>query len=214
MKQIFALGCLLAIGPSSAVGQEPARIQLLRCVTPGEAICTELRIPADPGRTISGRFARTTLQDVSTTTEALRSPRVFAIAVASLSQLGRLPSSGWVAWRGRADSSYQRMVWSPPLIAMPNFQGTVGRQEIRADIGEALGSGTVGGGNRPAVAVIAALVLLAMWVVVPRGWGGEPLNALPPDDSSTRGGTSAGPAAPRGPEDITRQTARRTALRR
>lgn len=214
MNRCAAISCLIVLAAPPATAQQPTRIRMLRCVSPGESICTELLLPADSGSVIPGRFGRTTLQGVSNPSRSPGAPRVFAIGVATLSQLARLPSAGWVATREASDSSDQRVVWSPPLIAMPTFQGSIDRTAIRGDMGEALGIGTVGGGNRPAIAAIAALIILAFWTVVPRWWGGELIASTLPDDSPARGGASAGPAAPRSPEDITKQTARRTALRR
>jgi hypothetical protein len=110
------------------------------------------------------------------------------------------------------------MAWRPPLLAMPTFRGTADSASLSPALHEALLLGNGGGGNRELVALLIAVLLGFAWTLVFR-LGAHDADAAPARDrpTATRTGiasASAEEAPPRGAEDVTQQTARRTALGR
>jgi hypothetical protein len=110
--------------------------------------------------------------------------------------------------------------WRPPLIAMPSFQAVADPSALSPALREALLLGVGGGSNRPFVALLMAALVAGIWLLVLRvGWR-ESIAAVPvarERASTTRTmatGVKTEEGAPRKPEDITHQTARRTAMSR
>ncbi|HEY8061573.1 MAG TPA: hypothetical protein VID74_02190 [Gemmatimonadales bacterium] len=110
------------------------------------------------------------------------------------------------------------LFWRPPLMAMPTFQGVADSGALSSDLKEVLlvgGNGT----DRPLIAFLLALVVVSIWVLLPRlAWMDRDAQAVASPESMTRANDTVAPGAPetapRKPEDITHQTARRTAMHR
>jgi hypothetical protein len=109
--------------------------------------------------------------------------------------------------------------WRPPLMALPTFRGVADSTALPSAVRDALLTGSNAGGNRPVIALLIALLLASVWVLVPRlGWAEPASVAVAREPSATTTIGAAPPPgeaiAPRKPEDITHQTARRTAMHR
>ena len=101
---------------------------------------------------------------------------------------------------------------------MPTFQGIADSGALSPALREVLiagGSGT----ERPLIALVIAILALSVWLLVPRlAWiDRDERGPAPREPAITRSDTLVGElveTAPRKPEDITHQTARRTAMHR
>jgi hypothetical protein len=103
---------------------------------------------------------------------------------------------------------------------MPTFQAVAEPSGLSPALREALLLGVGAGSNRPFVALLMAVLVAGIWLLALRvGWR-ESLGAVPvvrERASTTRTlatGVKTEEGAPRKPEDITHQTARRTAMSR
>lgn len=133
--------------------------------------------------------------------------------------LGRSTLTGTAELRVREGVAAARaLYWRPPLLAMPVFQGVADTGALSPALREVLlvgGNGT----DRSLIALLVALVVLSLWLLVPRlAWvDHDAPRATPRESVGTQSDTIAGgvpETAPRKPEDITHQTARRSAMRR
>lgn len=110
------------------------------------------------------------------------------------------------------------VAWRPPLIAMPAFRGVADSSLLAPAVREALIIGTVGDSDRPVIALLLATLLAFVWFAVRRlGWDEMELAPKREREATARttiAGAADDEAPPRSPDDVTRQTARRTALRR
>ncbi len=145
--------------------------------------------------------------------------RVLDGSAIGVADLGRASAQHATRVGVGGDSAVSVVVaWRPPLIAMPAFRGTADSASIGPVIREALSLGNGAGSERPAIsALILTLVAFAWLLVVRLGWRDVEQPTGRDRGTTTRTG-AADPASegapPRGPEDVTKQTARRTALRR
>jgi hypothetical protein len=110
--------------------------------------------------------------------------------------------------------------WRPPLMALPVFRGVAQPTSLSPALRDALLPGAGGGSNRPFVALLVAVLVAVVWVLVLRLCWGAPMidgarvrERLATTRTATLG-VANDEAPPRKPEDITHQTARRTALGR
>lgn len=109
------------------------------------------------------------------------------------------------------------LLWRPPVFALPAYQGIADTGMLSPDMRDALLPGDAGEGNTALIALFLAVVLTATWLLVPRLAWARPLVApvaAGRNVSTTRLAALAREAEPRRPEDITHQTARRTAMHR
>ena len=101
---------------------------------------------------------------------------------------------------------------------MPAFRGVADSSLLAPAVREALIIGTVSGSDRPVIALLLATLLGFIWFAVQRlGWDENEMVQKREHGATTRTAVAGAPddeASPRSPEDVTRQTARRTALRR
>lgn len=133
--------------------------------------------------------------------------------------LGRSTSFGSAELMvGNGAHAARALFWRPPFVAMPKFQGVADSGALSPELKEVLlvgGNGT----DRSLIAFLLALVVVSLWLLVPRlVWieGDTPIAAshaahARPNDTVAPGVPET---APRKPEDITHQTARRTAMHR
>jgi len=188
----FAWLALSIVIPAS--GQSPGRLDLVRCAAASDAPCFQA----------SGITGTT--------------PRVIGVGVDGLTGLGRGAFRRAVVLRRGADSVASAMSWRPPLLAMPTFRGVADSALLAPILRDALIAGTLGGTDRPVITIILATLIGMLWLAVGRlGWhDDEPLTARSKDSTmrTAISGSPADEAPPRKPDDVTRQTARRTALRR
>ena len=128
--------------------------------------------------------------------------RIVAVGPAGIVGLGRVGTA----------------TWRPPLLAMPVFRGVADSSLLAPALREALIIGNSGGSDRPVIALLLAMLVGFAWVAVQRlGWDKIEMSPKREHGAVTRttiGGTPDDEAPPRSPDDVTRQTARRTALRR
>lgn len=145
----------------------------------------------------------------------------FGVGAIGTAALGRAAMTGSATLRvGTNLAASAPLAWRPPLIAMPTFQAVAEPSALSPELREALLLGAGGGSNRPIVALLMAALVGGVWVLASRmGWRGllVVVPAARERATTTRtvaasAGTEEGP--PRKPDDITNQTARRTALRR
>jgi Mg-chelatase subunit ChlD len=119
---------------------------------------------------------------------------------------------------GNGARAAHALFWRPPLVAMPTFQGVADSGALSSDLKEVLlvgGNGT----DRSLIAFLLALVVVSIWWLVPRlVWVDHDTQAAVSHESTPRPNDTTVPgapeSAPRKPEDITHQTARRTAMHR
>jgi hypothetical protein len=103
---------------------------------------------------------------------------------------------------------------------MPAFQAVAEASTLSPALRESLLLGVGGSGNRPMIALCVALLVAATWLVTQRlGWRDLRVPVLTARERSATTRTDMAPVSteggpPRKPEDITNQTARRTALHR
>lgn len=108
--------------------------------------------------------------------------------------------------------------WRPPLLAMPAFRGVADSAALSPALQEALILGGAVGSDRPAIALLVAVLLVVAWLLVIRleSRDREPEPARDRSNTARTGPPDAsfeeGP--PRKPDDVTHQTARGTAHRR
>ena len=145
----------------------------------------------------------------------------FGVGALGTAALGRTAAIGSAALSvGATRAAVAALAWRPPLIAMPAFQAVAEPSALSPALREALLLGVGAGSNRPVVALLMAVLVAGIWVLALRvGWRQSTVAAPTARERSTTTRTGAagvtteeGP--PRQPEDITHQTARRTALRR
>jgi hypothetical protein len=143
----------------------------------------------------------------------------FGLVATEAVALGRTAMTGNVELRqANAVLVDRRVSWRPPLVAVPVFQGVADSNALSPALKEIL---LVGGSTsmRSLVALLMALLIVSAWLLLPRlGWTEEDIQVKRSHPSSvTRSDTVTGAVveiAPRKPEDITQQTARRTAMKR
>jgi hypothetical protein len=145
----------------------------------------------------------------------------FGVGAIGAAALGRTAVPGSVALHVDANrAAVAALAWRPPLIAMPAFQGVAEPAALSPALREALLLGVGGGGDRPFVALLIGVLVAGIWVLAPRlGWRDSFVAnpAVRERATTTRTavtGVKSEEGPPRKPEDITHQTARRTALRR
>ena len=190
------LGCLwLALSVAvPAVGQEPGRLELVRCAAASDIPCFQPR--ETPGAPL----------------------QVVGVGPDGIAGLGRGAVRRVIVQGVGADTVVAVLSWRPPLIAMPAFRGVADSSRLAPAIRDALTIGTLGGSNRPVISLLLAILIGFVWLAVRRlGWDDpEPVKAREREMTTrtTIAGSPDDEAPPRRPEDVTRQTARRTALRR
>ena len=145
----------------------------------------------------------------------------FGVGAIGSGTLGRTAAFGSVRLRvGDRRIAVATLTWRPPLLAMPVFRAVAEPAALSPALREALLLGVGAGSNRPIVALLVAVLVAGAWLLAVRmGWRDFAVVAVTGSAGSTTTRTTTtsvtteeGP--PRRPEDITHQTARRTALRR
>jgi hypothetical protein len=211
-------------------GQQPARVQLVRCTAGSDAPCLRtVALLAWAGRAVTSQVDLTVERTawtgsiagevlVPTGTIPVGRDFIFGISGGGVANLARATAVGSITIRLSRDTVARNAIdWRPPLIAMPAFQGVADSAMLSPAFREAMVVGMPGGGDRPMIAVLLLTVVGCGWVLLARlGWS-EPV--IPPRErlpgSPPTFVAPPPPAAePRRPEEITNQTARHTALRR
>ncbi|MGH7592302.1 MAG: hypothetical protein ACRELE_00370 [Gemmatimonadales bacterium] len=143
----------------------------------------------------------------------------FGLGAIGVTALGRS------AWAGTAElhagggiAIARPLYWRPPLLAMPVFQGVADSGVLSPALKEALLVGG-NGSDRSLIALLLALVIGSLWLLLPRlVWVDHEPQVSASRDFTTRPSETLSRGAPEGkprqPEDITHQTARRTAMHR
>ena len=118
--------------------------------------------------------------------------------------------------------------WQPPLFALPGFADIASPGALPPRVRDLAASSSPGVSTRALVALVIALLIAGVWYFVPRliwirgadllGPGLPVFAATPSQRAAAAGrgghGEELREASPRSPEEITRQTARRSADRR
>jgi hypothetical protein len=230
------VGVLVVTLARGASAQAPTHLELVRCVAGSEVPCLRARIAvdttrrqvaalADSERTGSvwrGAFAGSQLVAPSRET-ASGGPEelTFGAGAIGIGTLARSAASGSIELDAGAErTAIAVLMWRPPLIAMPAFQAVAEPSTVSPALREALLLDVGGSGNRPMIALCVALLVTGIWLATQRlGWRDLSLAVPASRERSATTRTGVAPAsteegAPRRPEDITHQTARRTALHR
>jgi hypothetical protein len=233
------IGKLVVTVGRSVIAQVPARLELVRCVAGNDVPCVRTRVTLDSAeRAAAAQVDSAHVGDawlgnvggnalvapgLGTVPGALADQRelTFGIGAIGVSALARSAAFGSVELDVGADrATVARLTWRPPLVAMPTFQAVADPSALSPALREVLLLGAGGAGNRPVIALVMVLLVAGIWLVTQRlGWRELAVAAPASRERSTTTRTGAmgamteeGP--PRKPEDITNQTARRTALRR
>ena len=144
----------------------------------------------------------------------------FGLGGTGTAGIARAALSGSAVLRAGERSVVKPIAWRPPLIAMPVFQGVADSTALTPAVRDALLAGANGGGNRSLIGLVLALVVVSLWLLVPRiGWVEPPARPAVHREPATTTKSMPATLAPdpvpaRKPEDITHQTARRTAMHR
>lgn len=144
---------------------------------------------------------------------------IFSVPLEGTSVLARTAARGTATWRaGTVGAIAQPLQWRPPLFALPAFQGVADSSLLTPAMREALLPGGIAEGNTLLIVLLLAIAVFAAWTLAPKLLWARAIapEELPAQNMETtvHRPTLGREAAPRRPDDITHQTARRTALHR
>lgn len=193
MKRAIGVAMCVGLAARPASGQVQSRVDLVRCAPASDVPC--LRTHDLAGRQLMF-IAR-------------------ADGSAGLARVARRS----VETVHRSDSTAMLLVanWRPPLVALPAFRGVADSAALTPTMRDLLIVGAAASSNRPAIAALVSVVLGLMWMLVVRlgAHDGDPVAHAGRENADTGAETTdAASAEPRSPDDVTKQTARRTALGR
>lgn len=187
-------GLLVAAIAYPAHAQVPASLELVRCSSASDAACLRARALVGGGQVTFGAGA----------------DGVAGLARTATRRAGTLTFPD-------GTRQVELLSWRPPLMAMPTFRGVADSASVSPALRDAILIGT-GGSNRPVIALLMAVILTFAWLLVVYLGRRDAGPAAARERSTTTRTGAAGAAgdegAPRTPEEITKQTARRTALGR
>jgi hypothetical protein len=204
---IWALiGAVVAATPGMA-----QRATLMRCTATGDAACLAVDAAQRPiGATLGGRTVR-----VVGASPLSSGVRIYMMADPShVVDFGRGVLAGRFAQNGAITAS--RWLWKPPLVSPAVFHGIVDSAAVPRDLLDAMNAAGSLPATRPIIGGLVFLLLAVMVVFLPRVAWGDPAGLAPPPRPlvATTTVTELPERSPRSPDDITLQTARRTALGR
>ncbi len=205
-----------------AVGAD-VRIWLLVLGTQGAAADLDSLLPANAELRRVPINPNAVTSRLGAISRELTSERVFTFGTGMVggAALGRSLLRGRVALHAGASTELATtLAWRPPLVALPVFTGVASPASLSPALRESMLLGAPAGNDHALVALLMALVVGCSWALATRYTRVEPVTAAPAaKEHATTSRTAAASMSeseglPRRPEEVTHQTARRTALRR
>jgi hypothetical protein len=214
MKVLAIVVALSVAAHVQRVGGQSA--ELLRCAARIDVPCLKIETPQRvTGLSGVATFYGQPMRVIGALPHDSATAVYLLVPNGAIDRLGRLPVTGVI--HGAPEESDIQWRWKPPLIAEPGFAGVADSLALPAGVRRALGAGSSDLVVRLTVAATLLIFVLAIVLSLPRLTWGDPApvararRTAAPTATADMGGVER---LPRSPDDITLQTARRTALDR